>query len=138
MQELEGDLAIAAPVSLPPAMAHIDGRAQAASVVSGDVSMPPAPPPVMPPPPVSYFSYMAAAGPAQKTIVVEIKPAGNWKETCRQIIRLAGRFEGSAGLSLRLSGQGMTMDFPNQSTEPCQELIEALERLPGVTKAYEM
>jgi DNA polymerase-3 subunit alpha len=135
-QELDGELDTAPAVLPEPAAPVTETLAQASSIVTGDVSLPPAAPPVTAQP-VSYFSYMAASGPAPKTIIVEIKPAGNWKETCRQITRLASRFEGTAGLSLRLSGQGMTMDFPNQKTEPCQELIEALERLPGVTKAYE-
>ncbi|MEZ4515753.1 MAG: hypothetical protein R3C44_02565 [Chloroflexota bacterium] len=61
----------------------------------------------------------------------------NTKDACRQTIRLAGRFEGDSQLSLRLAGQGMVMDFPNQHTDACAELIEALERLPGIIKAYE-
>jgi hypothetical protein len=72
-----------------------------------------------------------------RTLVVEIKPVGNWKEACRQSLKLAGRYEGDTYLRLQLAGQGMTMDFPNHRTACSAELIAALERLPGVIRAYE-
>jgi DNA polymerase-3 subunit alpha len=72
-----------------------------------------------------------------KTLVVEIKPVGNWKEACRQSLKLASRYEGDTCLRLQLAGQAMTMDFPNHRTACSAELITALERLPGVIRAYE-
>ena len=72
-----------------------------------------------------------------KLLVVEIRASGNWKETCRQSLKLAGRFEGNATLRLQLTGQDLVMDFPNHRTGCEVELIEALERLPGVGRVYE-
>lgn len=72
-----------------------------------------------------------------KTLVVEIKPVGNWKEACRQSLKLASRYEGDTYVRLQLAGQGMTMDFPNHRTNCSAELIAALERLPGVIRAFE-
>lgn len=72
-----------------------------------------------------------------KTLVVEIKPVGNWKEACRQSLKLASRYEGDTCLRVQLAGQAMTMDFPNHRTACSAELITALERLPGVMRAYE-
>jgi DNA polymerase-3 subunit alpha len=72
-----------------------------------------------------------------RLLVVEIKASGNWKDTCRQAIKLTGRFEGNAALRLQLAGQDLVMDFPNQRTDASVELIEALERVPGVSRVYE-
>jgi DNA polymerase-3 subunit alpha len=72
----------------------------------------------------------------RKTIVVEIKPVGNWKETCRRSLQVAGQFEGPDSLSLRLPGQGLAMDFPNQHTQICPGLVQELRRLPGVSRVY--
>ncbi len=93
-------------------------------------------PALQPDPAAGYGGSMLDDLP-RKVIVVEVKPAGNWKQTCRESLKLAARFEGKAGLSLHLAGQQWVMDFPNARTEPCVELIEALERLPGVSKVYE-
>jgi DNA polymerase-3 subunit alpha len=83
------------------------------------------------------FREPAAATYYGRTLVVEIKPVGNWKEACRQSLKLASRYEGDTYLRLQLAGQGMTMDFPNHRTACSAELITALERLPGVIRAYE-
>ena len=72
-----------------------------------------------------------------RILVVEIRASGNWKEACRQIVKLAGRFEGSLGLRLQLAGQNLVMDFPRQRTDSAVELVEQLERLPGVGRVYE-
>lgn len=72
-----------------------------------------------------------------KTIVVEIKPVGNWQHVCRQSLKTAGEFEGQEGLSLSLAGQRLIMDFPNQQTHICTELIEKLEGIHGVLRVYE-
>lgn len=71
------------------------------------------------------------------TVVVEIKPASNWQEACRRSVDVAGKYEGDAALSLRLSGQRLAMEFPQRQTLLCAELIEALERVPGVIRVYE-
>lgn len=71
-----------------------------------------------------------------KTVIVEIKPVGNWKEACRASVRAASDFEGEEGLRLLLPGQGLVMDFPNQQTQSCHELVEKLERIPGVLRVY--
>ena len=72
-----------------------------------------------------------------RLLVVEIRASGNWKDTCRQSVRLAERYEGNAGLRLQLAGQDLVMDFPNRRIECANELVEALERLAGVGRVYE-
>ncbi|MBE2199716.1 MAG: hypothetical protein IAE79_13965 [Anaerolinea sp.] len=72
-----------------------------------------------------------------KIIVVEIKPVGAWQQACRQSVKAATEFPGEEGLRLRLAGQNLTMDFPNQQTRVCTELIEKLERIHGVLRVYE-
>ena len=71
-----------------------------------------------------------------KTIVIEVKPTGNWQHACRQSIKLAHQFEGEDGLSLQLVGQDLTMDFPEKQTLFCPELVNQLERLPGIMRVY--
>ena len=70
-------------------------------------------------------------------LVVEIRASGNWKEACRQSFRLAERYVGNATLRLQLAGQDLVMDFPNHRIGCEVELIEQLERVPGVGRVYE-
>jgi hypothetical protein len=72
-----------------------------------------------------------------RVLIVEIRASGNWKEACRQTLKLAGRYEGNAMLRLQLAGQDLVMDFPNHRVGCQVELIEALERLAGVGRVYE-
>ncbi|MBP9656460.1 MAG: DNA polymerase III subunit alpha [Candidatus Promineofilum sp.] len=72
-----------------------------------------------------------------KMLIVEIRASGNWKEACRQSIKLAGRYEGNAMLRLQLAGQDLVMDFPNHRTACELQLIEELERVPGVGRVFE-
>ncbi len=71
-----------------------------------------------------------------KAVIVEVKAVGNWQQACRQAVKVAGEFHGEDGLTLHLAGQNLTMDFPNQRTLICDELIEKLERIPGVLRAH--
>lgn len=72
-----------------------------------------------------------------RVLIVEIRASGNWKDTCRQSIKLATRYEGNAMLRLQLAGQDLVMDFPNHRTACDLQLIEELERLPGVWRVVE-
>ncbi len=72
-----------------------------------------------------------------KMLVVEVRASGNWKDACRQTLRLVERYEGNAMLRLQLAGQDLMMDFPNHRVGCEVELIEALERLAGVGRVYE-
>ncbi|MBK8933215.1 MAG: DNA polymerase III subunit alpha [Chloroflexi bacterium] len=67
-----------------------------------------------------------------KTVVVEIKPVGNWKDVCRRALEEAAKYEGEDALTLELAGHGWAIDFPNQHTKICQDLIGSLRRLSGV------
>ncbi|MFO7680369.1 MAG: hypothetical protein R6X34_09985, partial [Chloroflexota bacterium] len=69
-----------------------------------------------------------------KTIVVEIKPVGNWKEACRKVLEETSRYEGEDKLRLEMLTHGWSMDFPNLNTKICQDLLVNLRRLPGVAK----
>lgn len=69
-------------------------------------------------------------------MIVEVKAVGNWQQACRQAVKVAGEFHGEDGLMLRLAGQNLAMEFPNQRTFICDELIEKLERIPGVLRAH--
>ncbi len=72
-----------------------------------------------------------------RTVVVEIKPVGNWKDACRQALDKSGQFEGSDRLSVRLAGSRLAMEFPNQSTRFCPDLLESLRMVPGIARVYE-
>jgi hypothetical protein len=105
------------------AVDHIGGGMSDLAVVGSEISAAPV--------------EQTSANGASKLLVVEIRASGNWKETCRQSIKLAGRYEGNAMLRLQLAGQDLVMDFPNQRTSNQVELIEKLERLAGVSRVYE-
>jgi DNA polymerase-3 subunit alpha len=107
-------------------------------------------PPVMEPQLMSYEQELPAvdappatngqplpSNGASKLLIVEIRASGNWKDACRQSLKLASRYEGNAMLRLQLVGQDLVMDFPNNRVGSAVELIEALERLPGVGRVYE-
>ena len=81
------------------------------------------------PPPLVNGTY--------KLLVVEIRASGNWKDTCRQTLRLAERYQGNAMLRLQLAGQDLMMDFPNHLVGCEADFVEALERLPGVGRVIE-
>jgi hypothetical protein len=70
-------------------------------------------------------------------LIVEIRASGNWKDACRQTLGLVKRYEGNAMLRLQLAGQDLVMDFPNHRVGCEVELIEALERVPGVGRVFE-
>ncbi len=72
-----------------------------------------------------------------KLLIVEIRASGDWKDACRRTIKLAGQYEGNAMLRLQLAGQDLVMDFPNHRVGSAVEMIEQLERLPGVGRVYE-
>jgi len=72
------------------------------------------------------------AADAVKMMVVEIKPVGNWKEACRQVIQEASKYQGEDKLRLQMVSHGWAMDFPNNHTKICQDLLVNLRRLPGV------
>jgi hypothetical protein len=69
-------------------------------------------------------------------LVVEIKPTGNWQHVCRRSVKTAEQFQGQDGLRLRLVGQQRLIDFPDQQTRCCEELIDQLERIAGVQRVY--
>lgn len=73
-----------------------------------------------------------------KIVIVEVKPVGNWQNACRQSVKLAHQFDGQDSLSVRLAGQNLVMDFPETNTQFCPELVNQLERLPGILRVYAM
>ena len=72
----------------------------------------------------------------RRTVVIEIKPVGNWQEACRRALRLVNEYEGSDGLSICITGQEMQMNFPDRQTRSCPELFEALRLIPGIAKVF--
>ena len=87
--------------------------------------------------PISQSSVPQPDNGYSRVLIVEIRASGNWKEACRQSIKLAGRYEGNAMLRLQLAGQDLVMDFPNHRTACELQLIEELERVPGVGRVFE-
>jgi DNA polymerase-3 subunit alpha len=93
--------------------------------------------PVMNDQPLPVDDYEHPTNGLSKLLVVEIRASGDWKDACRRTLKVAGQYEGNAMLRLQLAGQDMVMDFPNHRVGSAVELIEALERLPGVGRVYE-
>jgi hypothetical protein len=68
-----------------------------------------------------------------KVVVVQIRPGPKWRETCREVVQLAGRYEGVDSLRISVSGRQMAMEFPNLSTHFCPELVRDVKRLPAIS-----
>ena len=71
-----------------------------------------------------------------RTVVVEIKAVGNWREACRRTLRTAKTHPGEDDLRMQIAGQDLTLDFPGCGTRFCDDLVEDLERIPGIVRVY--
>jgi hypothetical protein len=63
-------------------------------------------------------------------VVVKVRPVGDWQKTCRKLLSVAGQFEGRDSLRLMLVGHPLVMEFPNQNTHYCPELVVSMEQMP--------
>jgi hypothetical protein len=66
----------------------------------------------------------------EKVVVVNVRPVGDWQKTCRELINVASQFEGRDSLRLNLVGHTLVMEFPNQNTHYCPELVASMEKMP--------
>ncbi len=66
----------------------------------------------------------------EKIVIVKVRMVGDWQKTCRDLVTIAGQFEGRDSLRLVLVGHSKIMDFPNQNTHYCPELVGSMERMP--------
>lgn len=71
-----------------------------------------------------------------KLIIVEVKPVGNWHQAFRQTIKLAQAHQGDDQIRLRLAGQPLAIDFPDHTTQFSTELVDQIERIPGILQVY--
>ncbi|MCP5095497.1 MAG: DNA polymerase III subunit alpha, partial [Chloroflexi bacterium] len=88
---------------------------------------------VSPPPPVQPIS-MDINQP--QTIVVEVRPVSNWQNIFRESVKLAGEYEGSDALKLRVTGQPYAINLPHQNTLVCPELLERLRMQAGISRVF--
>ena len=72
----------------------------------------------------------------RKTVVVEVRPVGNWQAACRRVLNKVNEYEGEDGLMIMISGQDLKMAFPNGRTRSCPDLLETLRTIPGIAKVY--
>lgn len=72
-----------------------------------------------------------------RTVIVEIKAAGNWRDACRRTVETAKSHAGEDDLRLHIVGQDMAMDFPACGTRFCEDLVRDLERIPGIVRVYD-
>ncbi|MBX3056053.1 MAG: DNA polymerase III subunit alpha [Anaerolineae bacterium] len=70
------------------------------------------------------------------TVVVEVRPSGNWQKACRDIVRLADEYEGPDGLTIHIVGQGLKMALGYGRTRSCPELFDALRLISSIAKVY--
>jgi hypothetical protein len=69
-----------------------------------------------------------------RCVEIEVKPAPNWQETCRQVLALITSHPGDDALRLKLSGQPMILEFPNHRTGYTPQLVEAAMKIAGVAR----
>ena len=69
----------------------------------------------------------------KRIVVVDIAPVSDWREACRLLVRMANEYSGRDSLRIRLTGHDIAMDFPNQNTLYCPNLVDEMHKLPAVT-----
>ncbi|HET6445776.1 MAG TPA: DNA polymerase III subunit alpha, partial [candidate division Zixibacteria bacterium] len=69
---------------------------------------------------------------SKRSIVVEIEAGLSWRDTCRQVVDHANQFRGNDTLHIRVAGQKLVMEFPNQNTDICPELVESVKQINSV------
>ncbi len=91
-----------------------------------------------PPSPAPQFEPETAVKTAIKTrtIIIEVKPVGNWQEAIRQALRLVNEYDGNDGLKICVAGQHMEMNFPERKTKSCPDLFEKLRLIASIAKVY--
>ncbi|MGD2050377.1 MAG: DNA polymerase III subunit alpha, partial [Chloroflexota bacterium] len=67
-----------------------------------------------------------------RIIVVDVQPTGDWKKTCRKLVKLSEEYTGQDSLRIRIADRALVMDFPNQNTHLCLALMNAIEKVPAV------
>lgn len=70
--------------------------------------------------------------PDLEMVTVSIDPAGDWQQTIRQAVNLAGEHQGTARLALALNGRALAMELPDRPVAFTPQLKASLEALPGV------
>jgi DNA polymerase-3 subunit alpha len=88
------------------------------------------------PPPTISRRPPATISQRALTVVVEIRPSGNWQKVCRDIVRLANEYEGPDGLTIHIAGQGLKMELGHGRTRSCPELFDALRLISGIARVY--
>ena len=119
-------------------------------VRSNDVSRPTPPPP---PPPPNFededawsASYTPAATPPPPPMVRESAPSlparhivieldekqPNWRDSCRQVVQIAQRFDGRDQFTVRFRTGNLQISFHQQTTRYCPDLVQQLQRVAAV------
>lgn len=68
-----------------------------------------------------------------KTILVEIKAGSGWQKICRELVKEMGVKPGQDSLRIRIIGQQLEMEFPNQG-KISAELRSQFRKIPGVIR----
>ncbi len=66
---------------------------------------------------------------AIRLVVIDLSPDAGWQEKCLKLVRVAEKYAGDDSLRICVEGQGLMMDFPNQNTLYCPELVKDMEQL---------
>ncbi len=69
-----------------------------------------------------------------RTIKIEVATEGNWQSTCRQLLEIASRYNGSDSITVELVDLKLQIDFPNCATRYSAELRRQLEGVVGVAR----
>jgi DNA polymerase-3 subunit alpha len=67
-----------------------------------------------------------------RAVVVDIEPVSDWQEACRLLVSMANKYNGRDSLRIRLVGHDIAMDFPNQNTLYCPNLVDEMRKLSAV------
>jgi DNA polymerase-3 subunit alpha len=68
----------------------------------------------------------------KRAVIVDIEPVSDWQEACRLLVSMANKYNGRDSLRIRLVGHDIAMDFPNQNTLYCPNLVDEMRKLSAV------
>ncbi len=72
----------------------------------------------------------------RQTLIVEVRAVSNWQHLFRKSVQIASQFSGPDTVKLCITGQPLSIHLPNQNTMVCNELLEQLRMLPGISRVY--
>ena len=67
-----------------------------------------------------------------RQIVIELDERQDWRSACRQVVQIAGQFDGRDQFTLRFRTGNLQINFTQHTTLYCPDLVHQLQRVSAV------